>query len=256
MDETRPGATVVREALPPPTLAPMRNATGTALLLPDGLTWEQWEQLGPPVLTAASGAMWWAGDWYQYAVTHLLERDEAGKATSASKARLRATIATATGVEYGALKHARQVAGKFPPVRRRTLLAFGHHEAVATCSNEMAETLLDWAEEGVTDDDGNWRIRSVADLRAERRRREATPVKEVEAGETPDAHTPTPVTVSIEVAPELAAEVATLRPILEHWRASGTITAAAFELLSRMVDAAEKAGKAAAGGGRSGRAAA
>ncbi len=243
-------------------LAAFHGATGlpvgtaaTHLSLPDDLTLDEWATLGPILCGVERSGRWWLGDWIRYA------EDRADAPGWGSKYLAAIEMA---GLSYSSLANVVWVAGRVEVSRRREDLSWSHHLEVAKLRPDEQVAWLARAALGdpFEEEDGSvvWRPWATRQLRAEIQKAGTVTVKEVKpaGAETPDAATPTPVTVSIEVAPELAAEVATLRPILEHWRASGTITAAAFELLSRMVDAAEKAsgGKAGASSGRGGRAAA
>ena len=58
--------------------------TKTALLLPDGMDYEQWEAVGEQIQKAANACMWWLGDWWTYG-----EHAYGERAAAARKSRKR-----------------------------------------------------------------------------------------------------------------------------------------------------------------------
>jgi hypothetical protein len=116
-----------------------------SLTLPDGQSFEDWEETGRNLSTANKVLSWWIGDWW-----------------AAGSHRYGARAQTAGegifGREFQTLMNLASVCRAFETSRRREGLSFTHHSEVASLPPQKADRLLDRAEaEG-------W---SVKDLRAE-----------------------------------------------------------------------------------------
>lgn len=119
-------------------LANGAKLSDTAATIPDGLDYDQWAQLGPPIEQAAHSSQWWLGDWVVYGDKHFGERDYT------------AAIA-ATGLDVDTVRVAAWVAAAFTPDRRRQHVPFAHHQEVANLDHDLADQLLDRAQvEGLT----------------------------------------------------------------------------------------------------------
>lgn len=194
-------------AIPTPSGLTAAELTATSLTLPPDLTWEQWANVGIPVMQTNAAAQWWLGDWILHAETHLARHDTDGTPDSLDMARIRRTITSLTQIDLSTLRHARTTAAAFPPERRRPDVSWSHHETLTACDPNLADELLAWA--ATTD-------RTVADLRAERRRRETPDTTATENPPPPakatirlTAPTPTAVTQLAEwAAVALAARAA------------------------------------------------
>jgi hypothetical protein len=92
-----------------------------------GMTYEQWEQVGESVQRVNESSAWWVGDWLVY-----------GK--EAFGDRYRRAVA-ATGYDYQTLRNYAWVATRFPMSRRRDSLSFGHHAEVASLEPDAQD---DW----------------------------------------------------------------------------------------------------------------
>lgn len=139
----------------------------TSLDLPDTLDFDQWLAIGRQVIAAAEASNWWVGDWIVWAEDHL-----AGDGDTATQAKVRQAIADLSTLDPIQLANASKVARRYPPGARRRTLSWNHHARLVDAQGELVEQLLDAAEtEGWTE----------AQLAQERRKWEATEVKEVEA---------------------------------------------------------------------------
>lgn len=121
--------------------------TNLGLNLPDGLTWDQWQNAGITILNNAAVSQWLIGDWLLYAEQRLAARDANGKPTSADKARIHRATEKATHLEVQTIKQAKVVARAFPPARRRQGVPWSFHREVASCAPDLADELLGQAEE-------------------------------------------------------------------------------------------------------------
>ncbi len=118
---------------------------GLSLDLPKNQTFEEWLEVGKNLASANKMLNWWIGDWWA-----------AGSHRYGERAK-----AAATGIfgrEFESLKNVASVCRSFETSRRRDLLSFSHHAAVASLPPDQADELLERAER-----DG-W---NVNDLRAE-----------------------------------------------------------------------------------------
>lgn len=102
-----------------------------ALELPPGLDFEEWKQIGIPLLEAGQSLMWWVGDWLNYGHTAYQEGYTAA--------------AEWTGMEFQTLANAKWVCQNVETSRRREVLSFGHHAAVAALDADLQDELLDLA---------------------------------------------------------------------------------------------------------------
>lgn len=116
-----------------------------SLTLPDGQSFEDWEETGRNLASANKVLNWWIGDWWA-AGTHRYG------------ARAQAAAQNIFGREFQSLVNMASVSRSFESNRRRLALSWSHHAEVASLSPAKADDLLDRAErEG-------W---STRDLRAE-----------------------------------------------------------------------------------------
>ena len=87
------------------------------LLLPDGMSFDSWRELGCRVALVANCSAWWLGDWLLYGEQAYGDHYEQAIAD--------------TSLGYQTLRNYAWVARKFPMSRRRDTLSFGHHAEVA-----------------------------------------------------------------------------------------------------------------------------
>lgn len=128
-------------------LTPASAATlgDTSLALTDDLTFDQWAELGRPILRSSASSMWWVGDWLLYAEARWAT-DETGHEISSERARIRRAVADVASVDVDSLRQARWVAKAIPAGRRRAAVPWNHHQAVAALEPEIADGLLEQAE--------------------------------------------------------------------------------------------------------------
>ena len=123
-----------REPATPGLYAWGSDYTKTSLVLPAGLTYEQWEQIGGQIGKFIRSWRFWAGDWWRYG------EHAYGEMSSQASDVL--------GVDYQTLRNCAWVAGRIEPSRRRDNLTWSHHEAVAGVKDERERyRLLDEAAE-------------------------------------------------------------------------------------------------------------
>jgi hypothetical protein len=103
------------------------------LLLPDGMSFESWRELGSQVAVIANCSAWWLGDWLVYG-------------EQAYGARYEQAIAD-TALSYQTLRNYAWVVRKFPVSRRRDTLSFGHHVEVAALPDDDQDVWLARAEQ-------------------------------------------------------------------------------------------------------------
>jgi len=104
----------------------------TALALPDGLTFDEWAQVGEALGTMDRASAWWTGDWINAGERHYGE--------SYAQALDR------TKLDYQTLANRAWVASRVEFSRRRENLSWGHHEVVAALGPAEQDTWLDRAE--------------------------------------------------------------------------------------------------------------
>jgi hypothetical protein len=108
--------------------------TAHGLVLPDELTFEEWEQAGKFLTRLANASAWAIGDWVQHG-------------QYAGYGEKYETALEQTGLAYGTLRNYASVAGRFDLSRRRDSLSFTHHQAVAALPDREQEAWLDHAQE-------------------------------------------------------------------------------------------------------------
>ena len=122
------------------------------LSLPENLPFEDWRDIGVQLARASGRLNWLIGDWWAFGLHRYGER----KAVVQSE--------DWHGPSYERCMNIAYVCQTFRETsRRREVLSFGHHEAVAALPAAKADELLDWRLEGI-DDRG--RPRSIRELRA------------------------------------------------------------------------------------------
>ncbi|MEV7076528.1 LmbU family transcriptional regulator [Streptomyces sp. NPDC091972] len=120
----------------------------TALLLPDGLSFSAWSQLGHRLHRLADSAAWWAGDWLVYGSTAFPDRYR--------------QAAEATALDYQTLRNYAWVARKVEVGRRRAELSFQHHQEVAALApDDQDHWLGQAAEHGWSKAELRHRLRAV-----------------------------------------------------------------------------------------------
>lgn len=102
------------------------------LILPDDISFEEWERIGTTLDTMGAGLNWWRGDW--------LNKGEAKFGETYAQA------VQETGRSEQTLMNVAWVARVFPMERRREALSWSHHAEVAALDPDVADRLLDRAE--------------------------------------------------------------------------------------------------------------
>jgi transcriptional regulator with XRE-family HTH domain len=98
-----------------PAAKPMRvKFTKTALVLPDDLTRDEWDDAGEKVAMAEAATQWWIGDLWNSCRWGTKEKE---------MERL--------GLNSGSAKHFGVVAKRFPPDRRDERIKFAHYQLLA-----------------------------------------------------------------------------------------------------------------------------
>jgi hypothetical protein len=102
------------------------------LVLPDGMSFDLWHELGSRVALIVNCSAWWLGDWLVYG-------------EQAYSDRYKQAIAD-TSLGYQTLRNYAWIARKFPMSRRRDKLSFGHHVEVAALPDDGQDVWLARAE--------------------------------------------------------------------------------------------------------------
>jgi len=122
---TKPGADIV-------TFLPGIKTTQTALIIPEGTPFEEWESIGGKLRQVAGAVQWWIGDWLNFGEKHYGEKY--------------AQALDATDYDYGTLRNKAWVSSRFELSRRHDNLSFSHHQEVASLDPDEADKLLAQAE--------------------------------------------------------------------------------------------------------------
>lgn len=108
------------------------GATATALNIPPSMAYDDWARLGHVLGRMEKAVHWWIGDWLIY-----------GEHAYGEKF---AQAVAGTGLKEQYLLNLQWVARSLHTSRRREVLSWGHHEAVAALPSSRADALLDAAE--------------------------------------------------------------------------------------------------------------
>ena len=115
-----------------------RGYTRTGLNLPSGLVFSDWLEIGKRLQSADAAVQWWFGDWWAFGEAKYGER-----------------AAQAMDPDFPwalqSCMNAARVCRRIETSRRREVLSFAHHEAVAALEPKVQDELLDQAiAEGLT----------------------------------------------------------------------------------------------------------
>jgi hypothetical protein len=118
-----------------PRLATKKTATTgrTSLEIPNGITIEEWRNLGQQIFVICDSSSWWLGDWLIY-----------GEAQYPNRYK---QAISETSLDYQTLRNYAWVARRFPPEQRRSKVSFQHHAEVASLPPEERGSWLAAAEE-------------------------------------------------------------------------------------------------------------
>lgn len=109
-----------------PTLADVEYLEGD-LLIPDGLPYEAWVELGEQLQFRERNVGWWLGAWWLHGEHHY------GQAASQ---------AAPTGYAAKTCQNAARVVERIEPARRREDVPFSYHEAVAVLTDPRQQDEL------------------------------------------------------------------------------------------------------------------
>lgn len=115
-----------------------RSVTMTALVIPDGVGYDQWSKFAEGISIERKrikngSLMFYVGDWLAYGERNLAEKY--------------AEALEVTGYNKSTLYNAKYVASSIEPERRREDLSWSHHLAVASLEKEEQDQMLAWASE-------------------------------------------------------------------------------------------------------------
>ena len=102
----------------------------TALTLPEGLPFDQWQAFGEVLGRAERSVQWWMGDWWRYG-----DRAYGERAAQALDSRF----------SFQSWMDAGWVAGAVETSRRREVLSWSHHKEVAALGPDEQDYWLDLA---------------------------------------------------------------------------------------------------------------
>ena len=109
--------------------------TKTGWQLPAGMTIEEWVECGRSLEKIEGAVQWWLGDWWRYGEHEYGERVAALQEGGPLE-----------GMNFGTLRNYAWVAGAIETSRRRDVVSFGHHQAVASLTVARQDKWLDRAE--------------------------------------------------------------------------------------------------------------
>lgn len=109
------------------------RVSAVGLELPEGMTFQEWQNLGDVLQGVERSLMWWIGDWLNFG-----EREYGETYSQAIEA---------TGKSYSSAANAKWVADRFEFSRRRENLSWSHHLEVASLPPDAANRMLGLAEQ-------------------------------------------------------------------------------------------------------------
>lgn len=181
-------------------VAPAQGDTVSLTIAPD-VTFDQWVDVGRPILNAATYSPWYIGDWLLYAEQRWAT-NETGDEITAERARIRRAVADVANVDLESLRAYRWVAGNIAPTRRRAGVSWSHHQQVAALAPEVADPLLEQAEtEG-------WSMREL--------RQAVKQVETLDVDEAAENEAPKPLRIAMRVIAEEADRAAVEELVAAH----------------------------------------
>lgn len=109
------------------------DITKVGLILPEGLAFKDWENIGSCLRLVEGSTQWWIGDWLNYG--------------ELSYGEMYVQAVDENDLTYGSLRNVKWVTNKIELSRRHDKLTFKHHSEVASLTNELQDYWLDRAEE-------------------------------------------------------------------------------------------------------------
>jgi hypothetical protein len=134
----------------PSSLKGRIKLTETSLELSKDLSFEEWREVGRVLGRMESAVTWWCADFWAFGEWHYGERQDMTNQDDWMGPSFETCMNNAT------------VARVFETSRRREVLSFTHHKEVAALEPEVADELLSWCEEPLSN--GSKKPRPVADL--------------------------------------------------------------------------------------------
>lgn len=113
-------------------LSPSVTATRTGLIFSNGISYDEWQQIGVKLKELRGMVHWWIGDWLNYG--------------EAKWGEMYTQVYEETGYTEHTLANDKYIAREFPASRRRDKLTWSHHQAVASLEPVEQDRLLDIAE--------------------------------------------------------------------------------------------------------------
>jgi hypothetical protein len=140
------------------------------LILPDGLDFAGWVEIGLQLGRSTSALAWWRGDWWNRGgLSRMGSSLSSGNYQQCLWRVTGEVVFNQTGFpSYQTCANAGWVCHAFPLSRRREKLLFSHHAEIAGCPPQCQDELLDWCEGGIAE---TGRPRSIRQLREEIQRR-------------------------------------------------------------------------------------
>lgn len=103
--------------------------TDVGLVLPRGLSFEEWQAAGEFIGRAERSVQWWMGDWVRFG--------------EAAYGEMYSQALDAGDLDYGTLRNYVYVCERFELSRRRDSLSFAHHQEVAALAPDEQDRWLD-----------------------------------------------------------------------------------------------------------------
>ncbi|MFF8916093.1 LmbU family transcriptional regulator [Streptomyces sp. NPDC015032] len=98
------------------------------LSMPEGMTIDEWRNLGRQIHVISDSSAWWLGDWLIFGQSNYPNRYKKAIAD--------------TSLDYQTLRNYAWVARRFTPERRRAKLSFQHHAEVTSLPEAEQESWL------------------------------------------------------------------------------------------------------------------
>ena len=108
------------------------GTTKTALVLPENISFDEWQAVGDKIMQCTHSCMWWLGDWWAFGEHKYGER---------------VSQAQESDYSFQTLMNAASVARSIETSRRREVLSFSHHKEVAALEPDAQDEFLSAAEE-------------------------------------------------------------------------------------------------------------
>ena len=111
--------------------------TRTGLIFSNGISYEEWEQLGCKLNNIEGAVHWWIGDWLNFG--------------EAKWGEMYSQALNETGYKYDQLRADKWVSGSYQLCERSHKLSWSHHHRIADIENDDRQFLMKRAEDGIRD---------------------------------------------------------------------------------------------------------